>query len=127
MADTLNTSSKPENTAPAASVRDRTPEARPDCVVWEHRLLWRDYVIKIIHTCGWCRQQGVDHLSITCLAPDRAPLPITETGYKSHFLAEFEIAKAGGAVPYVEAWLNQEASTPEWHQQEQASRQMTLF
>jgi hypothetical protein len=49
---------------------------------WEHRLFWQDHVLEIIHTCGYCRQIGLDHLSITCLSPERAALPFTQRGLK---------------------------------------------
>ena len=41
-------------------------------------------------------------------APSGAVLPITETGYRSHFLAATEVIAAGGPVRYVLAWLDRE-------------------
>lgn len=94
---------------------------------WEHRLVWQDRVIEIIHTCGYCRQIGLDHLSITCLSPERAALPFTGTGYKSHFLDEREVIMRGGAVAYVKAWLEEVGQSPEWKAHVEASRQGSLF
>lgn len=96
-------------------------------VVWEHRLIWQDYVIEVIHTVNWCAQIGLDHLSITCLSPERAALPITETGYKSAFLHGEKIIRAGGAVAYVQAWLNEATQSPEWTAQAEAARQGSPF
>jgi len=96
-------------------------------MVWEHRLVWQDHVIEIIHTCGYCRQIGLDHLSITCLSPERAALPFTETGYKSHFLHEGDVIMRGGAVAYVTAWLDEASQSTEWKAHVEASRQGSLF
>lgn len=95
--------------------------------VWEHRLIWQDHVIEIIHTCGFCAQIGLDHLSITCLSPERAALPFTQTGFKSHYLHEGEVIRAGGPVAYVTAWLDEASQSPEWKAQVDKSRQGSLF
>jgi hypothetical protein len=95
--------------------------------VCEHRLIWQGYVIEVRHSHDWCAQIGLDHLDITCVSPERAALPITETGYKSSFLHESRIICAGGAVAYVEAWLNEESQSPEWRAREAESRQLSLF
>lgn len=63
-----------------------------------------------------------------CLAyPTDAPLPITETGYRSHFVAASVIAAGGGPVAYVDMWLETNRDTPAWREREQAARQPTLF
>ncbi|MBY5974932.1 hypothetical protein KUV28_21445 [Ferrimonas balearica] len=94
---------------------------------WEHRLVWQDHVIEIIHTCGYCRQIGLDHLSITCLSPERAALPFTGTGYKSQFLHESDVIMRGGAVAYVTEWLEEASQSSEWKAHVEASRQGSLF
>ena len=96
-------------------------------MIFEHRLIWGDYTIEVIHTSDWCAQIGLDHLSITCLSPERAALPFTETGYKSHFLHGDNVIRAGGAVAYVTAWLDQASETPEWQAHVKKSRQGSLF
>ena len=47
---------------------------------------------------------GRSHLEIH--VPDKEPLPLTKTGYRSHFTSAEEIAAAGGPVEYVLALLN---------------------
>lgn len=96
-------------------------------MIWEHRLIWHDYVIEIIHTSDWCTQIGLDHLSIMCLSPERAALPFTETGYRSAFLRGDLIIQAGGAVDYVQAWLDAASQSAEWKAQAEAARQGSLF
>lgn len=54
-------------------------------------------------------------------------LPITETGYRSHFspaplLSEFKTLK-----DFVRGWLDQEAQCPEWKQYQENSKQLALF
>lgn len=72
---------------------------------------------------------GMDtaHLQIEAIVPERAMLPITETGYKSHFTTSSVVAGMGGPVACVLAWLDQEAATPVWQQHVAASRQLALF
>jgi orotate phosphoribosyltransferase len=54
-------------------------------------------------------------------------LPITETGYLSHFVAADAIDEAGGPVAYVVAWLDRAAQDKEWKSRIEAQRQLSLF
>lgn len=65
------------------------------------------------------------HLQI--LADGRQPLPITETGYKSHFLHPSFVTHAGGPVAYARAWLDAEAATEEWCRHTATKQQLSLF
>jgi hypothetical protein len=68
------------------------------------------------------------HLEIKSINPERAPLPMTETGYKSHLHTQGTIeACEGGVVGQVTAWLDEEAKKPEWKVIIEASRQGVLF
>lgn len=70
----------------------------------------------------------IAHLEIRSINPERAPLPITETGYKSHFHEMGTIEALGGdVVAQVIAWLDEEAAKPAWKAYVEASRQYTLF
>jgi len=60
------------------------------------------------------------------LAPRGAPLPITTTGYRSHFLPAEELATEGGPVAFVTAWLDREANSKAWEKTEFAWRQLSL-
>ena len=73
------------------------------------------------------KQRFVDHLQIETLDPQRAPLPITETGYRSHFISKDVIEEAGGPAAYVQNWLDAAASHKGWYEQEAAIRQLALF
>jgi hypothetical protein len=54
-------------------------------------------------------------------------LPISNTGYKSQFTHADYIIRAGGAVAYVQAWLDDASQSLEWQAQVLAARQGSLF
>ncbi|MBI1262751.1 MAG: hypothetical protein GC184_13615 [Rhizobiales bacterium] len=91
---------------------------------------WQGIALSVAYEPNWLSMEGeytVAHLQIEAVAPERAPLPITETGYRSHFLSPEEITEAGGAVAYARAWLDYAAQSPEWRKHMEAARQMSLF
>ena len=55
------------------------------------------------------------------------PLPITETGYRSHFDRSDTIEAAGRSVAFVLAWLDHEAGRPEWRAAQDRAAQLCLF
>ena len=55
------------------------------------------------------------------------PLPITETGYHSHFCHPSIIDDEGGPVAFVLAWLDALAKTKKWRANEFARHQLSLF
>lgn len=65
------------------------------------------------------------HLEIESL--DRSPLPVTETGYRSHFVNEAEVSRFGGAEAYVDAWFASVMLTPQGRNSVLAARQLSLF
>ena len=71
--------------------------------------------------------QSMAHLEVESVKPARAPLPITETGYRSHFIFRNEVERMGGPEAYVEAWIAEVANTPVWRNTEAVSRQLALF
>ncbi len=71
--------------------------------------------------------EGNDHLEVRVEAPRGASLPITETGYLSHFIDARELAAAGGARRFVLAWLDREAAAKPWRAKELARTQGDLF
>jgi hypothetical protein len=95
------------------------------------RIVWHEIAIEVRWEPNWLNltAMGYDsaHLEIESIVPERAPLPITETGYRSHFTSPEAVAAYGGPVAYVEAWLEMESQTPYWQRQATAARQFTLF
>jgi antirestriction protein ArdC len=70
---------------------------------------------------------GADHLTIESIAPAKAPFPLTDTGYLSHFIGAAELEAAGGAEAYVTAWLARESQSEKWRRKDQVQRQGSLF
>jgi hypothetical protein len=90
------------------------------------RFTWQG--IAIVATYIPIRWQVISHLEIRSVEPRSAPLPITQTGYLSHFMQPGTIEAHGGDVAaQVTAWLDEAAATPEWQEHAQATRQLQLF
>lgn len=83
-----------------------------------HSITWRSIAVEINFTPEKLRQ--VDHIEIRSL--DKIPLPVTETGYRSHFVGAGIVAEDGGAVAYVVTWLDYEAMRTRWD-----GAQLSLF
>lgn len=91
-----------------------------------YRFTWQGIEIEAVYApLKW---NVTAHLEVRSVAPERAPLPITSTGYRSHFHQPGTIEALGGdVVVQVIAWLDEEATKPEWQARDAASRQGELF
>lgn len=87
-------------------------------------LIWNGIKIMVIHTPHYCKVD-IDHIELR--AENRERLPVTETGYRSHFCHESLIEPYGSALAFVQAWLDHEALDPGWRAYVQASQQLSLF
>lgn len=87
---------------------------------------WRGIGIEAIYTpLKW---NTIAHLEIRSVAPEGGALPVSGSGYRSHFHQPGTIeAQGGDVVAQVIAWLDEAAAAPEWQQQQEASRQFSLF
>ncbi|MGQ3284177.1 hypothetical protein [Bosea sp. (in: a-proteobacteria)] len=92
----------------------------------DHKIQWQGMAISIRHVTNWSGT-GFDHVEVRSITPERAPLPITETGYRSHFLHGEDLAGHGGAVAFVTQWLDHEARGAEWKEHQRTSAQLSLF
>lgn len=54
-------------------------------------------------------------------------LPITETGYRSHFMHPDEMALWASPEAFVRDWLDETAKSTEWKDYRSQSRQLSLF
>lgn len=70
---------------------------------------------------------GNDHIEIESMAPSRGPLPITETGYRSHFMPALDLINAGGPVTFVTSWIEHEAKGKAWSKAAAMKAQGDLF
>ncbi|MCF6291873.1 MAG: hypothetical protein L3J04_00610 [Robiginitomaculum sp.] len=84
-----------------------------------------------IEACYKPRDFGgsIAHPEIKSINPPRAPLPMTETGYKSHFhpIGTIEKIYDGDVVACVIDWLDKEAQSKTWKEYAAAARQGELF
>lgn len=91
-----------------------------------HCFVWQNIQIEAVYTPRYCGY--IAHVEVRSINPPCAPLPITETGYLSHFHPCGVVEANGhGVVAQVIAWLDEEAAKPEWRRHVETSRQGQLF
>lgn len=91
-----------------------------------YRFTWQGIDIEATYTPR--KWTVIAHLEIRSIRPEREALPITATGYLSHFHECGTIeARGGDVVAQVTAWLDEEATTPEWQAHLARAKQGELF
>lgn len=103
----------------ATAVRAELPPSE------HYQLNWRGIEVGIVYRADAGFSEGYAHLEIHT-AP-RTLLPITETGYRSHFLPKAEMDRVGCPVAYVSLWLDKAAQSKAWRQMEADLRQGQLL
>jgi hypothetical protein len=93
-------------------------------------IIWDGVTIEI----GWAPEyfsigngKTMGHLEVRSIAPEREPLPITETGYRSHWIAPEELDELGGPLNFVEVWIDHEAQSQGWIECKAKRAQLKLF
>lgn len=87
-------------------------------ITWESRPVRLSYEPR--------RFTAIDHVEVESL--DGAPLPVTETGYRSHFFGPVEPALTLEEVTIMMTdWLDAEAKKPAWQTYLKESQQLSLF
>jgi hypothetical protein len=94
-----------------------------------HRFTWRGIEIEARY---WPLRWGtIAHLEIESINLPRAPLPVSETGYRSYFHEPGSIEHYGGdVVTIMTEWLDALASEPKWQRflrEQEANGQYELF
>lgn len=84
----------------------------------QHTVTWRHVEIEITYTPE--KFGMTDHIELRTKHNEK--LPVTETGYRSHFMDKGSVAAHGGAVAFVTAWLDHEAERTGW-----SNAQLSLF
>jgi len=84
----------------------------------KYNIIWRSIPIEIAYTPE--KFGMVDHIELR--TENKTPLPVTETGYRSHFMNKGTVAHHGGAVAFVTVWLDHEAEQMKW-----SNAQLSLF
>jgi hypothetical protein len=97
-------------------------------------IYWQDVKVEISYTPDWSglskspyREEGMTHIEIRSIEPKNAPLPITETGYRSEFINDSCIDGIEGAVEHFVDRLDDEARLPDWKAYVESQRQYALF
>lgn len=96
-----------------------------------HRAMWRDIELEIRHCRNWLPTSEAPFVTqhIEIRSQDKRLLPITETGYRSHFMngADALVEFDHDPVAFVLWWLDEAAKDPDWTQREFDDRQGSLF
>ncbi len=96
-----------------------------------YTLDWEGFALSINYCPDWSPsfreiyRSPLAHLEIRSI--DSQPLPITETGYRSHFTNAELIEAEGGPVAFAQAWLNDVAQSPQWKAAKAKRQQLSLF
>lgn len=85
-------------------------------------LMWEGIAIALSHKIAFLGGP-YDHIELR--APE--PLPVTTTGYRSHFIMPEELALFGGPEAFVRQWLDDAAQNEEWQEHLRQRRQLSLF
>jgi len=101
--------------------------------VFVQRIDWNGITVEISYEPNWMGGlteafgEPLAHLQIQSVSPERAALPVTETGYRSAFVVGSVITAEGGPVAFVRDWLDEAANEPVWTLAQEKARQLTLF
>lgn len=95
-------------------------------------LIWQSFKIEIRYdpdpfNIASYTGEAISHIEIRAIMPENAALPITETGYRSHFTPKGNIDEYDSAVEFVKAWLDHKAQSEEWITLQENARQLNLF
>jgi len=97
------------------------------------KTVWQDIAIEVAYTPDWLNQAnkypeaGYAHIEVRSIEPEKIPLPITETGYKSEFIHDSCIDGLDDAVAFIIDQLEEGAKAPVWQAYVEQQRQYTLF
>lgn len=89
----------------------------------EKTIKWDERTLRLSYKSEYF--EGMAHIEIR--SEDQEPLPITSTGYKSHFFSTDNPPSMDETVQFVLDWLNKEAKTKQWQSYKAQSQQMELF
>lgn len=101
------------------------------CGVFVQRIDWNGITLEISYEPNWLNTEKngipIAHLEIRSLHPEDAVLPVTDTGYRSHFVPASKVIDLGGPIGYVRTWLDKAAQSKEWKTYQERARQLSFF
>ena len=107
-----------DETCRSPNARMSPPLPSETIIKWENRPIWIFYKPRHLGV--------IDHVEIR--SEDGEPLPITETGYRSHFFGPVEPSMTTDEiVQLVTEWLDKESRSKAWKAYVEQSRQQSLF
>lgn len=115
-----------EEAAERPPLGGNTPRKTRYQIQWHDPASTATITIRITHARDYL-SSGSDHIEVESVAPKKAPMPITETGYRSHFIPALDLINAGGPVTVVTNWLAQEAKGKAWSKAATQKAQGDLF
>lgn len=118
--------SKSKSAARKSAATSKTGKSKSAKTPSALTFVWRDVTCRVRHTPNYL-SKGWSHVELIVTKPKNAPLPITSTGYLSHFLDEQLLRQAGGPVRFFLDWIEREAKTKQWAAAEFKWRQGDLF
>ena len=83
---------------------------------------WEGITIAVSHKTNWLNSD-FDQIE---LRADQM-LPVTQTGYRSHFIPTVELTLFDSLEDFVRQWLDEAAMSPDWQKHIDDSRQISLF
>lgn len=83
---------------------------------------WQGITITITHRKTW-PINSFSHIEVKA----NQRLPMTETGYKSHFMPNEALSEYDGVIDFVTQWLEATCKTKEWLAHVESLRQPSLF
>ena len=103
---------------------------RPHHTKLSETIMWQGIEISITYKpnpFNLSSESVIAHFEIKALSPIGTQLPITETGYRSHYLHPDCVGEFDSPINYVCAWLDHEAKKPQWQTYLASMHQMNLF
>ena len=85
-------------------------------------LVWCEREVEVSVQANWLNT-GHWHIELRCVER----LPVTETGYRSHFAPEGVPSAQDDVRMYVLEWLDTSAQDPSWQRYVEDSKQLKLF
>ena len=93
-----------------------------------YRITWEGIALSIRWCPDWLGRNAhysVAHLELVTETGEA--LPVTNTGYRSHFVQREAVEAYESPIAYVKAWLDHEAQSREWQQYCAERVQLALF
>ena len=94
-------------------------------------MIWNGIALTVNYTPCYSKSfreiQGYSLAHLTIEADGRQRLPMTETGFRSHFTPKANVDEYGGAEGFVRACLEHAAQSKAWKDFFVKSKQLALF